>query len=142
MKKKKVIKSNQLIVLMVCAALVAVGLVMLFFSLFAIYKAYEVDMTVFVSNASGFNTDTDMLNFGKAAPGNANSRMMVMSHDYKKPLLVSFRKSGNISGFVDLPEEFYLEPGLTKEVSINAIIPIEAQQGRYDGKLTVYFRRI
>jgi hypothetical protein len=128
--------------IVVCAALITVGLVLLFFSMYAVYKVYEVPMVVKVSDRSSFNTDSDMINFGKAVPGNTNTRSMVLAHDHSKPLLISFKKEGNISGFVALPDDFYLEPGLSKEVNINAAIPMDAPQGDYTGTLTVYFRKI
>lgn len=139
---KKKMKSHKLIILMACAALVGIGLILLFFSLFAIYKVYDVDMEIDVGNHSGFNTDTDRLDFGKAAPGSSNTRTVVMSHDHSKPLLVHFKKSGNISAFVDTPDDFYLEPGFSKELNINAVVPAEASNGHYQGSLRVYFRRI
>jgi hypothetical protein len=143
-KKKRAsnMSNNRLIVVMICAALVTIGVVLLFFSLFAIYKVYDVDMSVEVSDRTGFNTDTDSINFGKAAPGNSNTRTIVMSHEYRKPLLIHFKKSGNISRFVDVPDDFYLEPGMTKEISLNAVIPTTAAHGHYEGNLRVYFRRI
>jgi hypothetical protein len=131
-----------LIFMLVCAALITVGAVLLFFSLFAVYKVYDIPMIIDISDHSGFNTDTDMVNFGKAVPGNSNTRIIVMSHDYRKPLLIQFKKSGNISDFVDVPESFYLDPGLTKEISLNAVIPESAAEGTYTGNLRVYFRRI
>ena len=140
--KKRNMKSHKLIILMACAALVSVGLILLFFSLFAIYKVYDVGMELEVGNYSGFNTDTDKVNFGKAAPGSSNTRTIVMSHDHTKPLLVHFKKSGNISRFVDVPDDFYLEPGFSKEINMNAIVPTDALEGHYEGRLTVYFRRI
>ncbi|MBN1544099.1 hypothetical protein JW898_01400 [Candidatus Woesearchaeota archaeon] len=140
--RKKRLKGNTLVIMVVCAALVTIGAVLLFFSLFALYKVYDVRMSIEVSDRSGFNTDTDSINFGKAMPGNSNTRTMVMSHDFSRPLLVHFRKSGNISAFVALPDDFYLEPGLIREVPIHAIIPDSAAEGEYEGNLRVYFRRI
>jgi len=140
--RKKKLKSNTLVIMIVCAALVTAGAVLLFFSLFAVYKVYDVKMTIEISDRSGFNTNTDSINFGKAMPGNSNTRTLVMSHDFSRPLLVHFKKSGNISGFVTIPDDFYLEPGLTREVPINAVIPDDAAEGFYDGNLRVYFRRI
>ncbi len=126
----------------ICAALLTIGIVLLFFSLFAIYKVYDIRMEIAVSDRSGFNTDTEYIDFGKTMPGNSNTRTIVMSHDFKKPLLIHFKKSGNISMFVDVPDDFYLEPGVTKEIAINAIIPKGTTLAEYDGNLRVYFRRI
>ena len=141
-KHGKKLSKTALYAIITCTALITIGLVLLFFSVYAVYKVYEVPMVVNVSDRSSFNTDTDRINFGKAVPGNTNTRSMVLSHDYIKPLLVSFKEEGNISGFVALPEEFYLEPGLSKEVSVSAAIPKNAPEGEYAGTLTVYFRRI
>lgn len=129
-------------VLLVCATLITVGVVLLFFSLFAIYKVYDIDMELEVAERSGFNTDTDRINFGMAEPGHHNSRTIVLTHEYKRPLLVHFKKSGNISAFVKVPEDFYLEPGLTKEVTLTAKVPETASLGNYEGNLRVYLRRI
>jgi hypothetical protein len=141
-RKDKGLSRTALYVLVVCSAFLTVGIVLLFFSMYAVYQLYDIPMTVNVSDRSSFNTDSDMINFGKAVPGNANTRTIVLSHGYGRPLLISFRESGNISRFVALPDEFYLEPGLSKEVSVSATIPKDAPQGRYDGTLTVYFRRV
>lgn len=141
-KRKKIKKSHKLILILACAALITVGAVLLFFSLFAVYKVYDIPMEIDIADHSGFNTDTDAVDFGKAKPGNSNTRVIVMSHEYKRPLLIHFKKTGNISRFVDLPDDFYLEPGLTKEMNINAIIPENTAEGTYEGNLRVYFRRI
>lgn len=141
-KNKQRTQGFNLLLILICAALITAGAVLLFFSLFAVYKVYDIPMIVEVSDHSGFNTDTDMVNFGKAAPGNSNTRIIVMSHDYKKPLRIQFKKSGNISDFVDIPESFYLESGLTKEIGLNAVIPASAAEGTYTGTLRVYFMRI
>ena len=145
MKKKGddgVLKRSALVLMLFCAALVSVGLVLLFFSFFAVYKVYVVDMFIEVADNAAFNIDDDSLHFGKGVPGNSNSRIIVLSHDYHKPLLVQFKSEGNISGFVGLPDDFYLEPGLGKEVAISADVPEDAVFGKYSGRLTVYFRRV
>ena len=128
--------------MIVCSAFVTIGLVLLFFSFYAVFKVYDLKMSLVVSDKSGFNTDTDMVNFGKAMPGNSNSRVIVLSHDHKKPLLMHFEGSGNISRFVVMPDDFYLEPSLSKEVTITAVVPRDAQKGSYEGDMKVYFRRI
>jgi hypothetical protein len=142
MKKTKKKRELNLALVLVCVSLITVGAVLLFFSFYAVYQAYDLRMAVVVSDTSGFNTDTEFINFGKAMPGNSNSRVIVVSHDYEKPLLIHFKKSGNISSFVPLPDDFYLEPGLSREVTITAAVPSTAQKSSYDGRLTVYFRRI
>ncbi|MBW2972547.1 hypothetical protein KY359_05925 [Candidatus Woesearchaeota archaeon] len=141
-KKDKKIGNSRLMIMIVCAALVTIGAVMLFFSLFAVYKVYDIKMAVTVAENSAFNIDSEMVHFGKAQQGNTNSRIIVMSHEYRKPLLIHFQKSGNISRFVELPQDFYLEPGLTKEITLSAVIPGNAPMGDYEGSLRIYFRRI
>ena len=141
-KKKKTRKFPSLILIMVCAALITVGAVLLFFSLFAIFKVYQVPMSLEVGDGMGFNTDTDAVKFGKVMPGSTSSRVIVITHDYKKPLLVQMKGDGNISKLINIPEQFYLEPGLRKEVHMNAIVPNTISKGKYEGTLTVYFRRI
>ena len=140
--KRKKIRGPRLLLMVVCSAFVTIGLVLLFFSFYAVFKVYDLKMSLVVSDKSGFNTDTDMINFGKAMPGNSNSRVIVLSHDHHKPLLIHFEGSGNISAFVSIPDDFYLEPGLSKEVTLSAVVPKDAQKGSYDGDLKVYFRRI
>jgi hypothetical protein len=139
---KKGINPFALAVMIICSAMLTAGLVLLFFSGFIIYKSYNIMMSIEVANSSAFNTDTGSIDFGKAAPGNSNTRSIILVHDFAKPLLVHFRAKGNISQFVPVPDDFYLEPGLSKEVSISAIIPGDARHGSYEGKLTVYFRRM
>lgn len=141
-RRKRSVEVSRLVIILLCIALITAGAILLFFSLYAIFKSYEVPMSIEVGNVSGFNTDTDALKFGKARPGNANSRTIVMSHEHDRPLLVHLKKEGNISRFVDLPDDFYLEPGLRKELTINAVVPDGAAEGTYTGTLTVYFRRI
>ena len=128
--------------ILLCSALLAVGAVLLFFSYYAVYKVYDLKMSVIVSDHPAFNIDLESINFGKGAPGNSNSRTIVLAHDYDKPLLIHFKKSGNISGFVQVPDDFYLEPHLSKEVTLSAIIPPNISQGYYEGQLKVYFRRV
>ena len=133
---------NTLAIVIACIALITIGMTLLLFSLYAIFQVYDIRMSIDVSNHSGFNTDTERIDFGSAMPGNSNTRTIVISHDYSKPLLIHFKKSGNISAFVAAPEDFYLEPGLVKEIQVSAIIPIDAARSSYEGNLRVYFRRI
>lgn len=140
--KRKKIRTHYLLMIIFCSILLTVGAVLLFFSYYAVYKVYDIKMAINVSDHPSFNVDTDFINFGKGTSSGSNTRTIVLSHTYSKPLLISFQKSGNISAFVNLPEEFYLEPSLSKEVNLNAIVPPETPQGYYDGELRVYFRRI
>jgi hypothetical protein len=140
--KRRKINHSKLLALVACSVFVTIGIVLLFFSFYAVFKVYDLEMSIIVSDKSGFNTDTDKVNFGKAMPGNSNSRVIVMEHDYGRPLLIHFKESGNISRFVQLPDDFYLEPGLSKEVTLSATVPKDAQKGYYEGRLKVYFRRI
>ncbi|MBW2968064.1 hypothetical protein KY362_06275 [Candidatus Woesearchaeota archaeon] len=131
-----------MLIVILCIALLTVGAILLFFSLYAIYKVYEIDMDLEIAANSAFNADEDMLNFGKAAPGNSNQRTIVMSHHYHKPLLVHFKASGNITQFITLPADFYLEPDSTREIAFTAVIPDDEKYGHFSGTLRVYFRRI
>jgi|GEM_PF-2705530 len=136
------VKRRDLLITLACVFLLTAGLVLLFFSLFAVYKVYDIDMELDVEDSPGLNTNTDKLDFGSAVAGNSNSRMIVISHEYKKPLLIHFKVSGNISQFVDAPQDFYLEPGVSKEVTVSTVVTKGAVKAKYTGTMTVYFRRI
>ncbi len=141
-KKRTLLIGKKLPILLVCIALITVGLVLLFFSLYAIFKVDVIKMTIQVSDRSAFNTDTEFINFGRAINGASSTRVLVISHSHTKPLLLHFKVSGNISQLVSAPDDFYLEPNLGKEVSITATVPMGAEKAKYEGELTVYFRRI
>jgi len=140
--KSKRIRRKYLYLILACSVMLTVGVILLFFSYYAVYKVYDLRMSLIVSNHSAFNIDPESINFGTSSPGNSNSRTIVLSHDYSKPLLIHFKSSGNISGFVSLPADFYLQPHLAKEVTLSANTPLSPQQGYYEGRLLVYFRRI
>ncbi|MBW2968348.1 hypothetical protein KY362_07750 [Candidatus Woesearchaeota archaeon] len=131
-----------LAIIIICMTLLTIGAVLLFFAEYVIYKAYDVPMEIEVAETTGFNADTDYLNFGKARPLNSNQRTIVMSHSYQDALRVHFRITGNISQFVITPDDFFLEPEQNKEVAFTAEIPEGTALGEYTGNLRVYFRRI
>ena len=140
--KKKGLSRKKTVMLLIVAALLSIGAVLLFYSLYALYDLKTLDVYLEVGDKQGFDVDTVRVSFGRAMPGTWASRELIVSQDYTRPLLVSFRVDGNVSQFVHLPDPIWVDGSEPRTVSISAYVPLNQTEGVYTGKLRVAFRRV
>lgn len=138
------LKVKDLTVLMISVAALVVGLTLIFYSTYVVYKVQKIDMRLQTGDKIGFDVDDQRLNFGRLIPGGGGSRELRISNDHLIDLKVSFKKEGNISQFVEVPNSFWLPAGeQLRSVSINTKVPFGAEVNQsYRGTLKVVFTRI
>lgn len=87
----------------------------------------------------GFNTEKDSLKFGRVSPGAIVKRTIEVSHTPPAEVIVA--ATGNLSSWIKIePVEFSLVPDQIQEVTFQAIIPSDAANGNYFGRVQFCFR--
>lgn len=141
MKKKDKIKALKIVVLLAAAALIAASLTRIAYVAYekiSIYDIKEVNAKFAVGKKIGLSADNDIINFGIAPPGGSSTKKIVLFHEYKEPLKIKITYTGDIAEAVQPIEQFYLEPGVEKQVSLSAYAGSE--EGReYTGTVKVYY---
>jgi hypothetical protein len=133
-------KTTKLLGILLIVALLGFTATFSAYSFYNYYEVREMDMQVEVAEKLGFNTDTDMLNFGANYPGNSCKRFMDISFPKQTRVIVTFE--GDFADWVDVDEnDFILSPEETKKLSFTTLIPEGAEQGVYTGKAKFYFKR-
>jgi len=132
-------KKNQVIMIILITILFCVGLVSLYFTFSKVAASKSYTMHVTVSDTVGFNldvTDTDIF-FGKVSQGGSVSKTINITNTYYTPLKTMYKKSGDLAGFVTVPESTTLNPGETYSAVITLNVPDNAEYGDFDGKFRI-----
>ncbi len=106
-------------------------------------RTYDIHIELVDENRAGFNVDPT-LDFGKLPVyGGQVKKFMNLGNDQDFPVLVSIQVKGDAAQFVQLEDnDFTLEPGEVKKLSVYAIVPEnQATQGIYTGKAKITFLR-
>jgi len=110
---------------------------------YAHYKikgSISMPMKLIVSDKLGFTTETEILNFGEARPGDTSIRIVELKNPNKTPVMVHFFSHGQLKEWVE-KEPIYLNNYEAKNITISARIPENAQKGEYTGVLRVLFKK-
>ncbi|MBW2980528.1 hypothetical protein KY360_03865 [Candidatus Woesearchaeota archaeon] len=129
--------------LMILAITILIGFTTTFFihTFYTYYEVREVGMALEVAPKLGFNTETDMLNFGANFPGNSCRKFMDISFPKKTRVVIGFE--GQLADWVSVDyNDFILNPNESKNLAFTANIPKNAPEGNYAGMVKFYFKRI
>jgi len=131
-----------LLILIILAGLACIIGYLLFGASAQILGQKSFGMQLTVSDTLGFNIDTNAVYFGKATPNSMVKRDIIVNNNLMERALVVFEKSGELAGWVTPSlNEFYLNPGESKSVTLTAKIPNDAKMAEYSGKIVVYFMK-
>lgn len=103
-----------------------------------INEHYEYEMDVVVAENAGFNLDKDKIHFGKVPVNSKSSREIVMTVG-TLPSKINMSVEGNISQFITIypDDEIVLVDNAEQTIELEVYIPMDAELGRYEGKLFV-----
>lgn len=131
-------EKNKVLILLLITAILSITLTYFFYQSAKIYSIKELKMDIIIGSYIGLNTDTDAIYFGTTLPGTSVNREIVLNTD--KDIKVNLKLSGNISSFVQIPENnFRLNKDMQKSIKLRAIIPLNAAKGLYAGILKITF---
>lgn len=129
-------KKTQLLILAICVILIFAGITMIIFSQYKIKASMTIPMTIWVSDSLGFTTETDILRFGRARPGDVAIRTAEIKNLNDFRVKASFFSHGEIKNWVNI-EPIYLNNYEAKNITISAKIPSDAKKGTYNGTLRI-----
>ncbi len=108
---------------------------------FKIIKVEEFEVFAQISNSSGWNMETNRLNFGKMTPGGAAGRFMALKNEFEYDIIIKMRSEGEMKNWLEYPKEIHLEPNEGKEIHIGASAP-GFPRGNYTGRFIItYYKR-
>ncbi|MFH1823480.1 MAG: hypothetical protein ABH817_02075 [archaeon] len=121
--------------------LLLIFLVLSTFSLllyFGISKVTVIPIKLRVGNYVGLVKTDELIDFGTLIWDTTIEQKLSITSPNKHKVRLFTR--GAVSKFVTIPENnFWLEPNVTKEISIIGYVPITANAGEYNGDLIIVF---
>lgn len=122
-------------------SLISIALTSLIYVFYNYYEVREVPMLLEVKKGVlGFNTNKE-LNFGKIMPGDMGRKWVEISSEKRARL--TMESEGELARWVEIsPSETVLEPGEKKTISFTIMLPDDAPEGIYKGKVKFYFKRV
>ena len=133
--------TKKLLIVLIAVGLIGFVTTFYFRPFYETYEIREIEMRLEVAKKLGFNTNTDMLNFGANSPGNTAKRFMDISFPKETQVIIEFE--GDLAKWVSANNNsFILEPNKEKHIEFLANIPKNADNGNYTGKVKFYFKRI
>ena len=133
-------KSKQLLILIAIMIIAVIGATSGTYAYYKIKGSVSMPMKLIVSDKLGFTTETEILNFGEARPGDTAIRIIEIKNPNKTPVEAVFFSHGQLAKWVQ-KEPIYLNNYEAKNITISAKIPANAEKGEYTGVLRVLFKR-
>jgi uncharacterized membrane protein len=130
----------KLLILIICVIILFSGITMIVFTKYKIQSTITIPMKIEVSDKIGLTTETEILNFGKARPGDDGIRRVEIKNPDNSPVTAYFFPQGDLKNWVK-KEPIYLNKHESKNVTISAKIPANTEFGVYEGVLKVVFKR-
>ena len=86
----------------------------------------------------GFDLSSGKLNFGQIIPGHSASREITIDNNFKNPIIVSIKSSGEISKYIIVSKNnFLLNPSESKNVTFTAYADDITEFRPYKGKIII-----
>jgi len=141
---KNRIRISRFAIMLVLVVIISIGATVLIYDFYQAGMVEYVkiyDLKINLDNYGGFDLATDVLTFGTIPPGSKAERKMKFYNNSTKPLRVSFDVKGkDINKWLVVSDDnFMLEPGELRYVTLDMYPPSETKLGRYEGKFIVYF---
>ncbi|MBW3022812.1 hypothetical protein KY308_01800 [Candidatus Woesearchaeota archaeon] len=148
MKGKKETKKNlttfKLVFLFILVIIITAGVTSIIYSSYKIidFKEYPIYLKVSEDFEVGFDIRTDSLSFGKIPAGGSGIIKINIKHNFNVPLKIIIKPYGKVKDMIVLPENYFiLEPGISKQIEVLAVVPEDMPPGEYEGKLKIFFIR-
>lgn len=97
----------------------------------------EILVKFSISNSSGFNVGSGVLDFGSVIFGSSVKRDILISNEYDFPLKFEISCSDNLKDFLFFEESYIVLSGESKIISINLFVFENSSLGDYSGFLKI-----
>ncbi len=134
-------KNHKIITWSVVIILLLSGLAAVFYFSYIIYSVEEAGITLKVGESVKKGPE-NRLDLGTMPPGSRAERILSLSHKHSKPLTVHISVYGELSDWTEIEKnDILVEPGESAESRMVFEMPADAEEGTYDGKIKMYFKR-
>ena len=142
MKQKKKHNATKTALIILIIAVLIIGAYFIINAFYITEQIIRIPVDIRVSDAVGFNLDTDALHFGAMPEGSCATRFFNVSNNRDYQIRILLKKQGNTSAYVSLDRyDFKIPPKSATSVKAKACIPIGATKGNYTGSIAVHFRK-
>jgi len=137
-------KRYQLLVLIICIALLSMSSTLLFHSFYRIKHIEHIPMDVTVGDHLGFNIDTDALHFGIIGKNGCANRNIIVKHQYDSPVEVVINVMGELESWTIIEEnDFILNKNGERKIEFKVCAQADAVLGKeYTGTARIVFKRL
>ena len=104
-----------------------------------IIKTQELNALIEISNTSGWNLETENLNFGRLQPGDSSARFINIHNNLHTDVIVKIQPTGQIKDWLSYPNNIFLSKDTEKEIEISVKAPINIEKGFYSGKVLIIY---
>ena len=101
----------------------------------------ELYASLTIGDRLDFDANKTGMVFGIIPPGLSISRNITIVNNYDIPIKFEFSVEGNISRFLRFEQDVYLDPGISKNISVVAIAEADEGFGFYEGNVIILFKR-
>ncbi len=134
-------RKNNLIFLLIALVLVVLAFnLYLFFTIPEILEEKEIDSSIIVSDSIGIDLNTTALTFGQALRGGSSTRTINIKNDYNFPVSVFIKGLGDMEKLI-MPLKEELDANETKEIKVQAFVPLDYEFKEYKGKMRTVIRK-
>ena len=101
-------------------------------------EVISVPISVSVASGSAFDLNSTSLTFGRIMPGNSVLRTISVNNRYDFPVVALFSTEGkDVGSFFYFIDKELISSKSTANISVSAIIPINASYGNYSGSFII-----
>lgn len=130
----------------ILSVLMAVLLVTLIVNLYLIFENSKIldirklSASINVSSRIGFDLNSSSLTFGEVIRGGSSIRSIKIENTYAFPVEIVIYGDSVMENFIS-PEKFRLDAGEARSANIAAVVPEDADYGKYEGAIFVKFMK-
>lgn len=111
-----------------------------FFKRPIVLKEYEISFIV-QEGTVGFNLNTTSLTFGKIPPGGSGERKIDFFNYKDEKIDIEVLASKDIAEFLSFKNEYEVPAMSNVTIPINVVVPTDAVEGNYSGKIRIQLKR-
>ncbi len=144
-KKKNISKKKnnsylRLVILLILILIIVSSFIYIIYYNYIVLDYKEVYADVSIGRSLGMSADNDALWFGIITPGSKSKKEVYIS--FPEKVIVKTKCEGNISTLIEVNKNnFILEPNITETLEFTVSAPEDAEYGKYNGTVKIYFLR-
>lgn len=129
--------------LSIIATLIVTGLIVYLLNPFTLDYKKEIPSKFILSNRSGFDLTLEQFNFGELLINQTAVRQIDVKNDFNRKVFIIIESKGDIKDNIIVSDNnFYLEPGQSKELSFTAFTHGLTEYREYLGYIVIISKRV